>query len=56
VTSQGSAEEAANCQASIEQAVALPQRDDLPFRWVLADEHFGVSTPFPDRVAALGLR
>jgi SRSO17 transposase len=34
---------------------ALRRRGALPFRWVTADEHFGVNTPFLDRVAALGL-
>jgi len=35
---------------------ALHQRGDLPFRWVTADEHFGLNTAFLDRVAGLGLR
>jgi SRSO17 transposase len=35
---------------------ALHERGVLPFRWVAADEHFGLNTPFLDRVAALGLR
>jgi len=43
-------------ELAIEMVTALQARGALPFRWVLADEHFGVSTPFLDRVAALGLR
>ena len=38
-----------------EMIAALHQRGDLPFRWVTGDEHFGLNTPFLDRVAALGL-
>jgi hypothetical protein len=42
-------------ELAVEMIVALREHGVLPSRWVLADEHFGVSTPFLDRVAALGL-
>jgi SRSO17 transposase len=43
-------------ELAVEMVAALRERGALPFRWVLADEHFGLSTPFLDRVAALGPR
>lgn len=38
-----------------EMVAALHEYDILPFRWVFGDASFGVSTPFLDRVADLGL-
>jgi SRSO17 transposase len=38
-----------------EMIAALRERGALPFRWVTADEHFGLHTPFLDRVTGLGL-
>ncbi len=40
---------------AVAMIAALRERGALPFRWVLGDESFGVSTAFLDRVADLGL-
>jgi len=42
-------------ELAAEMLAALRERGDLPVRWVTADEHFGLNTPFLDQVAGLGL-
>ena len=40
---------------AVEMITALHERGSLPFRWVLGAESVGVSPPFLDQVAGLGL-
>jgi SRSO17 transposase len=41
-------------QLALEMLQGLVEREELPFRWVVADEHYGMIPTFLDGVAAMG--